>query len=164
MSIATNRLGRREPGQPFQFRQRVVERIDLGFAEFPAGRFIPVRFPGDLGIGEVQRASPVPPVVPRGNGVAAHGPQDPAEADAPAPPNPPRDADPADEELPTPLTPVDAWDVDDHPPDPDDPGGHAVASPVTGSLQRLGNTTAVVMTPPPSRTKAIAEDDLMARA
>jgi len=59
--------------------------------------------------------------------------------------------------------PLDACEVDDHPPDPDDPDGQAVASPVTGSLQCFGNTTALVMTPPPNRTKAIADDDLMPR-
>jgi hypothetical protein len=61
------------------------------------------------------------------------------------------------------LMPLDEWE-DNDPLDPDLPSGHAVVSPVTGSLHLLGKTTAVVMTPPPNRTKAIAEDDLMERA
>jgi hypothetical protein len=52
----------------------------------------------------------------------------------------------------------------DDPPVPWKPDGHAAGWPVTESLQRFGNATEVATTPPPSRTKAIAAEDLMARA
>jgi hypothetical protein len=89
--------------------------------------------------------------------------QEPPEADDPALPNPPCDAELEEAE------PEDADDVP-MPPDPlelDDeldpafPPGQDIDCPVRGSLHREGKTTAVVMTPPPSRTRLIAVERLM---
>jgi hypothetical protein len=90
--------------------------------------------------------------------VTAHAGQDPAEAVAPAPPNPPRDTELEAEAV---LMPPD--DLDPQPPEPEPPlPEHAIGCPVTGSLHWPVRTTEVAMTPPPSRTRVIAVVDLMA--
>jgi len=95
--------------------------------------------------------------------VSPHPCQDPAEADEPEPPKPPRDTELDDDTLVAPPL-DDETPLNPRPDDPDPEFEHAIDWPVVGSWQRCGRTTAVVTTPPPSNTNEMAVDRLMARA
>jgi hypothetical protein len=98
--------------------------------------------------------------------VPSHPCQDPAEADEPEPPKPPRDTELDDDTLVAPPPPPDDETPLNARPDDPDPEEleHAIDWPVTGSWHRCGMTTAVVTTPPPSKTNEMAVDRLMRRA